>query len=161
MQHVNGGGNTALEDALYLSDIASQVYLIHRREEFRGEDTYLEEIKKKENITLILNATISSLNGKDVLESITIQDKDGKEQVLPVAGLFIAIGQVPNNEKFKNVVDLDHYGYIESVDGVHTKTKGIYVAGDARVKDLRQLTTAVSDGSRAATMAIKEMETLN
>ncbi len=155
---VNGGGNTALEDALYLSSIASQVYLIHRREEFRGEDTYLEEIKKKENITLILNATISSLNGEDVLESITIQDKEKNETVLPIAGLFIAIGQVPNNEQFKNVVDLDSYGYIETVDGIHTKTKGIYVAGDARVKELRQLTTAVSDGSQAATMAIKEME---
>ena len=155
---VVGGGNTALEDALYLSNMASQVYLIHRREEFRGEDAFLEEIKKKENITLILNATISSLNGEDVLESITVQDKEKNETVLPVAGLFIAIGQVPKNELFKNVVDLDNYGYIESVDGVHTKTKGIYVAGDTRVKELRQLTTAVSDGSSAATIAVKEME---
>ena len=113
---------------------------------------------RKENITLILNATISSLNGEDVLESITVQDKEKNETVLPVAGLFIAIGQVPKNELFKNVVDLDNYGYIESVDGVHTKTKGIYVAGDTRVKELRQLTTAVSDGSSAATIAVKEME---
>ena len=157
---VNGGGNTALEDALYLSDIAKEVYLIHRREEFRGENTYLEEVRKKNNIKLILNATISSLNGSDKLESITIKDKDDKEQVIKVDGLFIAIGQEPKNEIFSNVVDLDSRGYIIATDDVHTKTSGIYVAGDARVKNLRQLTTAVSDGSIAATVAIKEMNKL-
>ena len=76
---------------------------------------------------------------------------------LEVDGLFIAVGQIPNNEIFQNVVDLEN-GYIKSVDGVHTKTEGIYVAGDTRVKDLRQLTTAVSDGAIAATTAIKEMK---
>ena len=154
---VNGGGNTALEDALYLSDIAKEVYLIHRREKFRGENTYLEDVRKKNNIKLILNATISSLNGSDRLESITIKDKDDKEQVIKVDGLFIAIGQEPKNEIFSNVVDLDSRGYIIATDDVHTKTSGIYVAGDAREKTLRQLTTAVSDGSIAATTAIKEM----
>ena len=153
---VNGGGNTALEDALYLSDIASVVYLIHRREDFRGESTYVDRIKEKENIHLILNATIKSLNGKDSLESITIQKEDGEEEI-KVDGLFIAIGQDPKNEIFSNVVDLNEKGYILSEDGVHTKTKGIYVAGDTRVKILRQLTTAVSDGSLAATTAIMEM----
>ena len=157
---VNGGGNTALEDALYLSDIAKEVYLIHRREEFRGENTYLEDVRKKNNIKLILNATISSLNGSDRLESITIKDEDDKEQVIKVDGLFIAIGQEPKNEIFSNVVDLDSRGYIIATDDVHTKTSGIYVAGDARVKNLRQLTTAVSDGSIAATVAIKEMNKL-
>ena len=157
---VNGGGNTALEDALYLSDIAKEVYLIHRREKFRGENTYLEDVRKKNNIKLILNATISSLNGSDRLESITIKDKDDKEQVIKVDGLFIAIGQEPKNEIFSNVVDLDSRGYIIATDDVHTKTSGIYVAGDARVKNLRQLTTAVSDGSIAATVAIKEMNKL-
>ena len=153
---VNGGGNTALEDALYLSDIASVVYLIHRREDFRGESTYVDRIKEKENIHLILNATIKSLNGTDSLESITIQKEDGEEEI-KVDGLFIAIGQDPKNEIFSNVVDLNEKGYILSEDGVHTKTKGIYVAGDTRVKTLRQLTTAVSDGSLAATTAIMEM----
>ncbi len=153
---VNGGGNTALEDALYLSDIASEVYLIHRREEFRGESTYVEQIKNKKNIHLILNATIKSLNGTDKLESITVQ-KEGGEEEIQVDGLFIAIGQDPKNEIFTNVVDLNEKGYILSEDGVHTKTEGIYVAGDTRVKTLRQLTTAVSDGSLAATTAIMEM----
>lgn len=153
---VNGGGNAALEDALYLSEIAKKVYLIHRRDSFRAEASYQEELKKKENIELILCSHIVSLNGNDKLESITIEDNANNEKELTVDGLFIAIGQSPKNEMFQNIVDLNEYGYIKSTDGIHTKTDGIYVAGDARVKELRQLTTAVSDGSIAATTAIKE-----
>lgn len=151
---VNGGGNTALEDAIYLSDIASKVYLIHRRSEFRGENKYLEELKNKDNVELVLDSNITSINGNDKLESITIND----DLVLEVSALFIAIGQEPKNEIFSNVVDLSEHGYIKSTDGVHTRTEGIYVAGDTRIKTLRQLTTAVSDGSIAATIAIKEMK---
>ena len=155
---VNGGGNTALEDALYLADLAETVYLIHRRDTFRGEDRYLEEIKNKNNIKLILNSTIQQLNGDEHLESIDVSDMNGNVQTIKVDGLFIAIGQTPKNEIFKNLIDIDDKGYIISIDDVHTNHKGIYVAGDTRVKDLRQLTTAVSDGSIAATTAIKEME---
>lgn len=154
---VNGGGNTALEDALYLSDIAKKVYLVHRRNEFRGEIRYLNEIKEKDNIELILNSKIISLNGEDRLESITIVNNEGVETQLETNGLFIAIGQEPKNEIFSNVVDLEN-GYIKTIDDVHTKTPGIYVAGDTRIKDLRQLTTAVSDGSIAASEALKEMK---
>ncbi len=155
---VNGGGNTALEDAIYLSDIASKVYLIHRREEFRGEDRYASVLKNKKNVEFILNCTVASLNGNDKLKSITVLDNLGNSREIVVDGLFIAIGQEPNNGMFSNVVDINDNGYIESDDGVHTKTEGIYVAGDARVKFLRQLTTAVGDGSIAATMAIREMK---
>ena len=155
---VVGGGNTALEDALYLSEIAKKVYLIHRREEFRGEAAYRNELKKKENVEFILNANVKSLNGTEKLESIDIEDNKGNARTIEIDGLFIAVGQSPRNEIFKELVNLNEYGYIESVDEVHTNVKGIYVAGDARVKQLRQLTTAVSDGSLAATIAIKEME---
>ncbi len=148
-----GGGNTALEDTLYLSNIVNKVYLIHRRNEFRGEAKYVEELKNKTNVKLILNSNITSLNGKDTLESITVNNEKIKVQ-----GLFIAIGQVPQNQIFNNVVNLDSNGYIITDNDLHTKTKGIYAAGDTRVKSLRQLTTAVSDGSIAATNAIKEME---
>ena len=158
---VNGGGNTALEEALYLAQIASKVYLIHRRDEFRAENIYLEELKKHNNVEIILNSKITNLNGTDKLEKITIIDETNKQNDLEVAGLFIAIGQEPKNEIFTNVVDLNEFGYIKSEDGVHTKTKGIYVAGDTREKILRQLTTAVSDGSIAATTAIKEMSNLD
>ncbi len=155
---VNGGGNTALGDALYLSNIAKKVYLIHRRDEFRGDDKYLKELKDKENIEFILNANIISLDGHEKLEKITIENKDKQTQELKVDGLFIAIGQEPKNTIFKNIVDLDDRGYILSKDDVYTKTDGIYVAGDAREKKLRQLTTAVSDGSIASMVAIKYLK---
>ena len=155
---VNGGGNTALEDAIYLSNIAKKVYLIHRRDEFRGEEKYLSELKEKENVEIIINSTITKLNGEGKLESIEVKDKNENKNTIEIDGLFIAIGQTPKNEIFSNVIELDEKGYIKSKDGVHTNCDKIYVAGDTRVKELRQLTTAVSDGSIAATTAIKEME---
>lgn len=155
---VNGGGNTALEDALYLSDIASKIYLIHRRDEFRGEAKYVDELRNKSNVEFILNSTIKSINGNEKLESITVIDKDENTKDINVDGLFIAIGQEPKNQIFKNVANVNDNGYIESDENLHTNVDGIYVAGDTRVKFLRQLTTAVSDGSIAATQAIKEMK---
>ena len=156
---VNGGGNTAVGDALYLSNIAKKVYLIHRREDFRADKKNLKELKNKKNIELLTNRIIAKVNGKIKLESITIVDNDGLQDTdISVDGLFIAIGQEPKNTIFTNVADIDENGYFISEDGVHTKTPNIYVAGDARQKILRQLTTAVSDGSIAAVVAIKEME---
>ena len=155
---VVGGGNTAIEDAIYLSNIVNRVYLIHRREEFRAEPKYIKELSEKENVEFILNANVVKLNGEEVLESITVRNNTEEEDTIEVSGLFVAIGQTPNNKNFENIVELDSNGYIVSSDGVHTKTKGIYVAGDTREKELRQLTTAVADGSIAATIAIKEME---
>lgn len=154
---VSGGGNTAIEDAIYLSDICKKVYLIHRRDEFRAEKKYVSELNKKDNVEFILNANVVKLNGEEKLESIDVKTSDDLINI-KIDGLFIAIGQEPKNEVFKNVVELDRLGYIIALDDVHTNKKGIYVAGDARVKTLRQLTTAVADGSIAATTAIKEME---
>ncbi len=155
---VVGGGSTALEDTLYLADTASKVYLIHRRDEFRAEASYLKELKLKNNVEIVLNATIKELNGSDKLESITITVNEDNTQTINVDGVFIAIGQVPNNAVFANVVDFTEHGYIKAIDEVHTKTSGIYVAGDIKEKQLRQLTTAVSDGSIAAVTAIKELK---
>ena len=155
---VIGGGNTALEDALYLSNLASKVYLIHRRDNFRGEARYLEELKSKENVEFILNSNVIALNGTEKLESIDIKNNNGTITNIEINGLFIAVGQEPKNEIFSDLINIDKAGYIQSEDGVHTNVSKIYVAGDARVKDLRQLTTAVSDGSIAATIAIKEMD---
>ena len=148
---VVGGGNTALEDALYLSNIANKVYLIHRRDTFRGEEHYVSELRNKSNVEFILNTNITKLNG-EVLDSIELDN--GK--TIKVNGLFIAIGQTPNNKRFENVVELNEEGYIKTFDGVHTSSPHIYVAGDTREKDLRQLTTAVADGSIAGTFAIKD-----
>ena len=154
---VIGGGNTALEDALYLSNICNKVYLVHRRDTFRGEDKYIKEIEEKDNIEVIYNSKVQSINGNDYLESITIIDNESNTRDISISGLFIAVGQEPKNEMFANVVELDEKGYIKTIDDVHTNTEHIYVAGDCRNKDLKQLTTAVSDGSIAATVAIKEM----
>ena len=155
---VAGGGNTALEDAIYLANIAEKVYLIHRRDEFRGEAKYVDELKTKENVEFVLNSNVIKINGDSKIESLEVQDKEGKIRTIETNALFIAIGQEPRNEIFKNLINIDRYGYIESEDGVHTNQQGIYVAGDARVKTLRQLVTAMSDGAIAADTAIKEEE---
>ena len=157
---VVGGGDAAIDDANYLADIAEKVYLIHRRDEFTAEKSDLEVLKSRSNVEFVLNANVKSLNGTDRLESIDVLFNDESTKNISVDGIFIAVGQEPKNEMFSNVVDLNEFGYIISEDGVHTKTKGIYVAGDNRIKLLRQLTTAVSDGSVAATVAIKEFNEL-
>ena len=155
---VVGGGNTALEDALYLSNIASKVYLIHRRDNFRGEKKLISEVKEKNNIELILNSNITKIIGKDNLNSIEITDNRNNISKLEIEGLFIAIGNIPDNNRFKNIIDLDENGYIIANANLKTKTDNIYVAGDTRVKILRQLVTATADGAIAATEIIKEME---
>ncbi len=155
---VIGGGNTALQDAIYLSNLANKVYLVHRRDEFRGEHTYVEELKKKSNVEFVLKSNVDVLKGDSKVEAIVIKTTDGKKRELPVAGVFIAVGYVPQNQVFEDVLELDDEGYIETKDGVHTDIEHIYVAGDARAKELKQLTTAVSDGSIAADTAVKEMK---
>lgn len=151
---VVGGGNTALMDAIYLSGIAKKVYLIHRRDEFRGEKVYVDEVRKKENVEILLNTVVTELNGVDKLESIGISG----DREIKLDGMFVAVGNQPHNQIFQDVIELDDVGYIKTNDGVHTNINGVYVAGDTRAKDLRQLTTAISDGAIAATMAVQEMD---
>ncbi len=155
---VVGGGNTALEDALYLSNIASKVYLIHRRDKFRGEEKLISDVKEKSNIELILNSNITKIIGEEILNSIEITDNRNNINKLEIDGLFIAIGNIPDNNRFKNITDLDENGYIIANPNLKTKTNNIYVAGDTRVKTLRQLATATADGAIATTEIIKEME---
>lgn len=152
---VVGGGNTALDDALYLTDICKKVYLIHRRDTFKGEESTLNKLKEKNNITFIYNSNITKLNASDVLESIEVTDNEGNKKLLEVSALFIAVGQIPENQNFAKLIKLDEKGYIIAKENCHTNKKGIFVAGDARTKDLRQLVTATSDGAVSATEAIK------
>jgi thioredoxin reductase (NADPH) len=154
---VNGGGNAALEDALYLTDIAKKVYLIHRRDTFRAEDKTISMLKKKDNITFVLNSNITSINGKDHLESVEVTDNEGNKNVIEVDGLFEAIGQIPENSNIIDELELDQFGYIITDENMHTNLPHIYAAGDIRQKTLRQLTTATADGSIAATEAIKDI----
>ena len=155
---VVGGGNTALEDAIYLANLVAKVYIIHRRDEFRGEEKLVDELSKLPNVEFVLNSTVESINGNELVEGINVKDViSGEIKEIKLDGLFIAVGQAPKNEIFANVIKLNENGYIIATDDVHTNVPGIYVAGDARVKLLRQLTTAVGDGSIAAITAIKEM----
>jgi len=152
---VNGGGNSALEDALYLSEIAETVYLIHRRDEFRAEQILIDQIKEKENIKIILNTTITKINGENKLESIEIENDKKEVQTLNLNALFIAVGQVPETENFKKLINIDERGYVIATEDCKTNISNIFVAGDNRTKTLRQLVTATSDGAIAATAAIK------
>ncbi len=155
---VNGGGNTALEDALYLAEICETVYLIHRRDAFRGDKKEVEALKQKDNVRFVLNSTITKLIGEERIEGVTVRNKmTGEEQILSVSGLFIAIGQMPDNQAFAGLVDLDESGYICAGEDCRTRTPGIYVAGDCRTKTLRQLTTAAADGAIAAVAACADI----
>lgn len=157
---VNGGGNVALEDAQYLADLCEKVYVIHRRDAFRAEQAEINRILEKKNIECVYDSTVTKLNGNDHLESIEVRDKEGNTCQLDVAALFVAIGQIPLNEAFKNIVDLDKSGYIKADELGYTNHPGIFAAGDCRVKSLRQLATAASDGANAATSAYHYLLTL-
>lgn len=155
---VIGGGNTAIEDAIYLSDLAEKVYLIHRREGFRADQKAIEILKSKENVEFILNNKPNKLIAENKLTGLEIINNENEITMIDVSGIFIAIGQIPNTEIFKNFIDLNESGYIKSKDGVHTNIDKIYVAGDVREKELRQLITAASDGAIAANTAITEIQ---
>lgn len=155
---VIGGGNTAIEDAIYLSDLADKVYLIHRREGFRADQKAIEILKSKENVEFILNNKPHKLIAENKLTRLEIINNENEITMIDVSGIFIAIGQIPNTEIFKDFIDLNESGYIKSKDGVHTNIDKIYVAGDVREKELRQLITAASDGAIAANTAITEIQ---
>ena len=153
---IAGGGNTAVEDALYLADLANKVYLIHRRDSFRADAALVSKLKEKENVQLVLNSTVTKLVAETRLQAVEVTDKlTGAVTVLPVQGLFVAVGQVPENENFRSLVELDAGGYAVADETCKTKTPGVFVAGDNRTKDVRQLVTAASDGAVAATEAIR------
>lgn len=152
---VNGGGNTAVEDATFLSEYVEKVYVIHRRDSFRADKAEVDRLVAKKNVELVLNSTIKALESDaSGLTGILVVDKDGKERRIQVDGLFVAIGQAPDNEAFRNEVDLDGKGYISAGEDCSTKTAGIFTAGDCRTKAVRQLATAASDGAVAALAAV-------
>lgn len=149
---VNGGGNSALQDALLLSEKCSRVYLIHRRSAFRGEAKLVEALRERENVEFVLNASIVGLTGGGELEGVVVE-QDGARREIPVDGLFVAIGHAPDNGVFAPLMDLTESGYADSGEDCTTRTPGVFVAGDCRRKSVRQLTTAMADGSTAALAA--------
>lgn len=152
---VIGSGATALEDALYLSNIVKHVIIINRGLNFKSDELMKKNVEEKKNIEIIYEKSIMRLNGEEKLETITLND----DTTLNVDGLFIAIGYMPDNKIFKNFVDIDENGFIIS-DDTKTKTKNIFVAGDTRRKQVRQLITATSDGAISATNAVNYLNNL-
>ena len=151
---VVGGGNTALEDALYLADLAEKVYLIHRRDTFRGEDATVKKLAARENVEFVYNSTVTALHAEKRLNAIDVTNKDGSVRTIEVKGLFVAVGRIPENQNFASLVELDSAGYAVAGEDCRTKTPGVFVAGDNRTKNVRQLVTAAADGAVAATAAI-------
>ena len=153
---VAGGGNTAVEDALYLADLAEKVYLIHRRDSFRADAALVSKLGARENVELVLNANVTKLLSDGRLCGVEVTDKlTGETRELAVSGLFVAVGQVPENQNFAGLIDLDEGGYAVAGEDCLTKAPGVFVAGDNRTKEVRQLITAAADGAVAATAAIK------
>ena len=149
---VLGGGNSALQEAILLSDLCKKVYVVQNLEVLTGEKKLQEQLFKKDNVEIITLSKITELLGDSELNGIKIE-ANGKEQTLEIDGLFVAIGLIPQNKPFENVVALDKWGYADSDEACVTKTAGIFVAGDCRKKRIRQVATACADGAIAALAA--------
>lgn len=154
---VIGGGNSAVINALSLSEICKKVYLIQNLDFLTAEDMLKERIKEKNNIEIMYNSKVVKLIGDDELKSIEVSGKEDK--IIAIDGMFISIGQIPQNDIFKGIIDLNEQNYIKSIECL-TNKEGIFVAGDCREKKIRQLTTAAGDGTIAALEAINYLNNL-
>ena len=151
---VVGGGSSALSACELLSGICSKVYLIHRRQEFRGEAKLVESLASKPNVEFILDSVVDEINGAGSVSEINVKNTvSGEMKSIPVSAVFVSVGQEPQNGIFASLVDLDAQGYIDASEDTKTSRAGFFAAGDCRSKKIRQLTTAVSDGTAAAMAA--------
>lgn len=147
---VCGGGNTAVEDALFLSRICGKVYLVHRREELRADKVLQDKLLSCENVEIIWNSVLTEIQGCEQVTGVSVRDVNTeKERLINTDGVFIAVGIEPNTGLFKELVELDESGYIAAGEEGITSAPGIFAAGDIRTKALRQIVTAVSDGANA------------
>lgn len=151
---VIGGGDVALEDALFLARACRKVYLIHRRDAFRGAKVLQERVAETSNIEVIWDTVVESIDGDTKVESISIYNRKKQEKAkLSVNGVFIAVGIIPNTEKFQGQIAMDEDGYLIAGEDCITDCEGVFAAGDARTKQLRQIITAAADGANAVTSA--------
>ena len=157
---VVGGGNSAFDDALLLSERCHHVTLIHRRSSFRAEQILVERVKQRNNISLSIDMTVSELIQKNgQLTGLALKSKIGKDETLPVSGLFVALGRLPDTQVLVGLATLDENGYVISDEKMAvSETPGLFIAGDCRIKSVRQLTSAVSDGTIAAISACEYLE---
>ncbi|MBR5538444.1 MAG: FAD-dependent oxidoreductase [Clostridia bacterium] len=154
---VVGGGNSALQEALLLSETSNSVTVVQNLDGFTGEKRLSDLLLAKPNVIVHFGKTVKEFVGGDVLSGVVVCDKDGREETLLCDGVFIAIGLAPENEAFSDLVELDR-GYIVAYDSGATKTDGIFTAGDCRVKSVRQIATAVSDGAIAGLAACEYID---
>ncbi len=151
---VIGGGNSALQEALLLSDLAKKVYVIQNLDFFTGEEKLVEQLTAKDNVETILGTTVEGLLGENELTGITVKNTtDGTLTDISLDGMFVAIGLIPQNEAFAEIVKLNDYGYVDADESCKTNADGIFVAGDCRSKRIRQVATAAADGAIAALAA--------
>ncbi len=156
---VVGGGSTAFGDALYLAKVCRSVTLIHRRAGFRAEAAVVETARNTENLQIMTPWVVAALEGEDRLEALLLQNREtGEEQRLAVSGVFAAIGHMPNCHVLGDLVQLNEEGYAVAGEDCITQTPGLFVAGDCRTKSIRQLTTAMADGTAAAVAACEYLE---
>ncbi len=156
---VIGGGNSALVEAVMLADTCEKLYIVQNLDFLTGEEKLANILKNKSNVEIIYGTVVESLIGSDELEAIILKnDKTGEKTRLDIDGMFIAIGQVPENEIFSEVTDINERGYIVSDENCVTKTPGLFVAGDCRTKSIRQISTACSDGAIAALAAVRYLD---
>lgn len=152
---VVGGGDVALEDALFLARGSEKVYLVHRRDQFRGAKILQEKVKEASNIEPVLDSVVTEIKGEVQVSSILISSKNGESRELEVQGVFIAVGIEPNSGAVKDLVAQDAGGYIVAGEDTKTSVEGVFAAGDVRTKQLRQVLTAAADGANAVTSAEK------
>lgn len=159
---VIGGGNSALQEAILLSDLAEKVYVVQNLDFLTGEEKLAEQLKTKENVEIILGNVVRELHGDGgELSAITIaNESSGEERKLILDGMFIAIGLVPQNEAFKNILPTNNFGYAEAGEDCMSSTAGVFVAGDCRSKRIRQVATAAADGAIAALAACDYVDNL-
>jgi thioredoxin reductase (NADPH) len=158
---VIGGGNTALQEAVMLSEYCTKVTVVQNLAQMTGEGRLLANLEKRDNVSLIYNTVVTELRGNNKLEGIVIKNTETeKTELLKLDGVFVAIGQVPENEAFTNLTELNKWGYIDAGEDCLTKTPGLYVAGDCRSKSVRQITTATADGAVAALAACRYIDSL-
>lgn len=156
---VVGGGDTAIQEALYLTRFASEIYVIHRRDQLRATKVLQERAFKNEKIKFVWDSVVKEIKGEGTVDEVVVENvKTGKLDSLRVDGIFIAIGHIPNTDFVKDLVQLNEQGYVITDAYMATNVPGIFAAGDMRQKDLRQVVTAVSDGAIAAVEAGKYLE---
>ncbi len=154
---VIGGGNSALQEALQLSELAKKVYVVQNLEAFTGEAKLSKQVLERENIEAIFGATVKTILGESTFSGIEIETNDGVK-ALQLDGMFVAIGLIPQNEPFRDILTLNQYGYADYDENCSAEKKGIFVAGDCRSKKIRQVATAVSDGAIAALAACNYLD---